>query len=100
VNTTLASRRELLLQRSQLMRLQLRREGRVVRESLRWQRTAATVVAAPAMRRLAFGMALSVLGAGRAFRIVTTVGRIVLAIQLGRTVLKAVRNRAAAPSSA
>jgi hypothetical protein len=81
----LALDRERLVHRSQLVRMQLRREMRGVRESLHWTRSAATFAAAPMTRRVALGIALSLLGAGRASGIIKVVGRAVLALQVGRT---------------
>jgi hypothetical protein len=91
MKTDLALQREHLVQRSQLMRVQLRREARVMRESLQWTRAAATVAGTPVVRRIALGMALSLLGAGRAARVIKTVGRVVLAVQLARTLLASAR---------
>lgn len=96
----LALRREQLVQRSQLARVQLRREAGALRESLQWTRAAATVARAPAVRRVALGMALSLLGAGRAARIIKVVGRVAIAVQLARTLLGGVRGTRAKPRTA
>ena len=93
MKTELALRREHLVQRSQLARVQLRREARAVRESLQWTRAAATAARTPAVRRVALGMALSLLGAGRAARIIKVVGRVLIAAQLARAVLGGARGR-------
>ena len=58
MNAELARRRdkEHLLARSALCRMQLRRQARSVRESLRWRQLAAAAVAVPATYRVGFGL--------------------------------------------
>ena len=94
---TLAHDKESLLMRSALCRLRLRRDANDVRQALHWKRAASAVAAAPALRRVALGLALSVVGLSRATRLVLVAGRIVLAAKLARALLGHVRSLATRP---
>lgn len=83
----LAREKELLLMRSALCRLQLRRRTNDARASLPWNRAAIAVATAPAIGRLALGIALSVAGIGRTTRMVMLAGRIVLLAKLAGPVI-------------
>ena len=83
----LAREKELLLMRSALCRLQLRRRANDARASLPWNRAAIAVATAPAIGRLALGIALSVAGIGRTTRMVMLAGRIVLLAKLAGPVI-------------
>jgi hypothetical protein len=91
VKADLEMQREKLVRRSHLARLQLRRETRMVGESLHWTRTAATIASTPLARQALFGVALSLLGAARASRLLALAGRAVLALQVGRALFGARR---------
>ena len=90
----LASEKEMLLMRSALCRLRLRRATHNLRDSLHWKRAAVAVAAVPAIRRIAFGLALSLAGFGRTARMVMLAGRIVLFAKLARSVIDYARHRA------
>ena len=93
MNTDLAIQRDRLVQRSQLARIQLRREAQMVRESLRWTNAAASVASTPLARRALLGVALSIFGANRAPRLIKFAGFAVLAIQVGRALAGAYSRR-------
>jgi hypothetical protein len=76
-----------LLQRSALYRLRLRRDAHVLRGSLQWRGAAIAAATLMPMRRMAFGMALSFPGLGRAARLMILAGRIVLLAKLARSTL-------------
>jgi len=78
--------KDILLQRSALCRLRLRRQTRALRDSLQWQRVAVAATVAPTVRRIALGVALSFFGLARIARIVVLAGRIVLFVKLARLV--------------
>ena len=88
----LARDREILVHRSQLVRLRLRRETRMLRDSLHWRRAAVAVATAPTARRIALGLVLSLAGAGRTARLVMIAGRIVLLAKLARALFDGVRS--------
>jgi hypothetical protein len=95
----LARRKEILLKRSALCRLRLHRRTHDLRASLPWNGALAAAATSPPMRQLAFGLALSLVGLGRATRLVMLAGRVVLFARLARSVIDLVRkprNRAAA----
>jgi len=79
----LALERELLVARSALGRLRLRRGSQALRDSLSWQGLAVTAAATPPARRLAFDLALSFVGARRAARAIVLASR---ALSLARLV--------------
>ena len=84
---TLAREKEQLLARSTLCRLRLHRQARCVRDSLYWKRALVAVAAAPTTRRVAFGVALSCIGLGRATRMIALAGRIVIYAKLATSVI-------------
>ncbi len=79
----LALERELLVARSALDRLRLRRGSQVLRDSLSWRGVAVTAATTPPARRLAFDLALSFVGVRRATRAVVLASR---ALSLARFV--------------
>jgi hypothetical protein len=81
--------KESLLMRSALLRLRLRRDTHALRNSLPWKRAAIAAAAAPAMRRMAFGIALSFVGVGRIGRALLFAGRVLLVARLARAALDA-----------
>jgi hypothetical protein len=83
--------KQLLVTRSALCRLRLVRESRHLRNSLRWQRVAAAAVRAPAARRVALGLLLSWIGAGRASRFVMLAGHALVFARLAQAAIGYVR---------
>jgi hypothetical protein len=79
----LALERELLVARSALGRLRLRRGSQALRDSLSWQGLAVTAAATPPARRLAFDLALSFVGVRRAASAIVLASR---ALSLARLV--------------
>lgn len=73
--------------RSALCRLQLRRATHDLRSSLHWRRAAA-----PALRPIAFGVVLSLIGLRRAARGVVILGRIVFFAKLARSLVDYARH--------
>jgi hypothetical protein len=94
----LAREKELLLMRSALCRLQLRRRANDARASLPWNRAALAVAAAPTIGRLALGLVLSLAGVGRATRMVMLAGRVVLLAKLAGPVIAYARRAATPPA--
>ena len=84
---TLAGERRALLDRSALCRLQLRREAYVLRNSVTWRRASAAAATAPAVRAIAWSLALSFLGVGRAARMLVFAGRAILLVKVARAAL-------------
>lgn len=78
----LARDKEILVARSTLCRLRLAGQVQDVRDSLRWRRAAMAVAAAPGTRRIAFGVAVALLGLGRAARLITMAARVVVFAKL------------------
>ena len=81
----------LLITRSGLGRLRLRREARAVSESLHPRRAFAAVAATPAAQRIAFALFLAVAGPRRTGRILAVAGRVVFFAGLARAVLAVTR---------
>lgn len=73
--------------RSALCRVRLRRDAIELRGSLRWQRVAASAASVPAVHRVAFGVALALLGLRRTTRVVALAGRATLVVGMVRTAL-------------
>jgi hypothetical protein len=90
----------LLLARSRLCRLQLRRDAQALRDSLHWKRSLIAAASAPATGRIALGLALSFAGLGRAARVVALVGRIALVAKLACSVIGFARKLATPASEA
>jgi hypothetical protein len=97
---SLALEKQVLLDRSALCRLRLRRDTEVLRRSLEWKRAsvAVAIVAAPAARALLWSVALSFLGAGRVTRMLMLAGRVVLVARLARAAIDYARRPVAASS--
>ncbi len=95
----LASEREHLLARSSLCRLRLHRQAHGMRDSLHWKRAAIAIGLAPATRRIAFGVALSLIGFARTRRMVLLAGRVVIYAKLASSIIGGVRTLAAISSS-
>lgn len=82
----LAVEKEMLLMRSALCRLRLRRATHEVRASLDWKRAALGTARSWSVHPVVFGLALSIVGAGRAARWLKLAGRIVILAKLARVV--------------
>ena len=80
-----------LLERSQLARLQLRREARALRDSLHWKRAASAAAFNPVTRRIAVGLVISIIGARRTARVVMFAGRVLIAARLARAIYAGAR---------
>jgi hypothetical protein len=93
------NRKQLLLGRSALCRLQLRRQSQQLRHAMQWQRVAASVVRAPAARRIALGLLLSWIGAGRATRFMMIAGRVIVFARLANSAIAYLRTNASSPSA-
>ena len=93
----LALEKQVLLDRSALCRLRLRRDTHVLRRSLEWKRTsvAVAIVTAPAVRSILWSVALSFLGAGRVTRMMMLAGRVVLVAKIARAAIDYTRRPAA-----
>ena len=92
VHETLSSPKAILVNRSQLGRLRLRREVRAVSDSLRFRRAIVAVAATPAAHRIAFAMFLAIAGPRRTGRVLLLAGRVVFFASLARTLLTFTRN--------
>ena len=90
---TLASQRQYLVERSTLCRLRLRRDAFAVRTAMRWNRMPGALATVPAARTIAWSVALSILGTGRAGRVVLFVSRAILVARLTRAAIVYVRRR-------
>jgi len=73
-----AREKEVLLMRSALCRLRLRRDAAGVRNSLSWRRVAHAAGNSTTVGRIGFGLALSLVGLGRGARLLMLAGRILL----------------------
>ena len=93
----LARDKEILLARSALSRLHLRRDLHSLRESLQWKRAAVAAATSPAARRIALGLAVACLGLSRTARVVAVAGGIVLLAKLAVATVGARHVRFAAP---
>lgn len=91
----LARERESLLARSTLCRLRLHRQARSVRDALYWKRAAIAVAVAPATRRIAFGVALSLAGLSRVTRVMALATRVVIYAKLASSIIGYARSFAA-----
>ena len=89
----LADRRRLLVERSALCRLRLRQDACAVREAVSWKHVPAGLAAAPAVRTIAWSLALSVLGTGRAGRLLLYASRAILVAKLVRAAVGYARAR-------
>ena len=91
---TLASQRQHLVRRSALCRQRLRDDASAVRSAVSWNRVPGALAATPAARTMAWSVAMSVLGAGRAGRVLLFVSRALLVAKLARAAIGYVRGRA------
>ena len=89
----LARDKQALLMRSALCRLRLRRETHLLRSSLRWKNALASAATTPAIRNVAFALALSFVGVGRTTRMLALASRFVFAARLARTGMDYLRGR-------
>jgi hypothetical protein len=96
----LVPEKELLLMRSALCRLRLRRATHDLRSSLPWKRVALAAATAPAVRPIAFGIVLSLVGLRRVARGVVIASRILFFAKLAGSLIdyarRAGRSRACA----
>jgi len=83
----LARDKQLLLARSSLGRLQLRRRTLDLRHSLPWNSAAVVVTAAPALRRVGFGIVASLAGIDRTARCIRLASRVVRIARLAGAVI-------------
>ena len=83
----LVSEKELLLMRSALCRLRLRRATHDLRSSLPWKRVTLAAATAPALRPIAFGVMLSLVGLRRVARGVIIASRIVFFAKLAGSLI-------------
>ena len=90
----LARQREHLVERSALCRLRLRRDAFAVRSAVSWNGLPVALAAVPAARTIAWSAAISLLGAGRAGRVLLFVSRALLVAKLARAALGYARGRA------
>ena len=86
----------LLLERSASCRAALQSEMRVLHESLRWPRVVAAAATSPPLRRIAVGLAISLVGTGRVGRLVALAGRALLFAQIARAALRFARAHSSA----
>ena len=93
----LALERELLVARSALNRLRLRRGTQVLRDSLSWRGVAASAATTPPARRLAFDVALSFVGVRRAARAIVLASRALSLARLVRALADPTRLAAGRP---
>lgn len=89
-----AGEREILLARSAQCRMRLRGEARDLRDSLQWKRALVAAATTPSAHRIAFGLALSLAGLGRATRVVMLAGRVVLFARLAGSAIGLARRLA------
>ena len=83
----LAREKQILLTRSALCRLRLRRETHMLRAEATWKRAFAATVAAPQMRQAAFGLAISLAGVGRTARLLVLATRVLFVARLARVAI-------------
>lgn len=93
----LALERELLVARSALGRLRLRRGSQELRDSLSWQGLAVTAAATPQAQRLAFDLAVSFVGVRRAARAIVLASRALSLARLVRALADPMRFAARRP---
>jgi hypothetical protein len=92
-----AGEKEILLARTAQCRMRLHGEAQDLRDSLNWKRAVIAAATAPSARRIAFGLALSLAGLGRATRMVMFAGRVVLFARIAGSAIDLAR-RLAGPS--
>ena len=89
----LASQRQHLVERSALCRLRLRQDASDVRGAMSWNRVPVALAVTPAARTMAWSLAMSLLGTGRAGRVLLFAGRALLVARLAHAALGYVRER-------
>lgn len=92
----LASRRRHLVERSAACRLRLRNDAFAVRDAASWKLAPAALAAAPAARAMAWSLALSLLGTGRAGRTLRFASRAILVAKLAHAAIGYARGRSPA----
>jgi hypothetical protein len=93
----LALRKEVLVARSGLYRLRVRRDVAAIRDGLSFSRAGAAVAGSGPGRELALGLLVSGLGGGRVARILATAGRVLVIARLALAAYRLVRSKARAP---
>jgi hypothetical protein len=83
----LAVDKQMLVTRSALCRLRLRRSSHELRVTLDWKRVTVAAASASVMRPIAFGLALSFVGAGRAARVLKVAAGAIVLAKLARFVI-------------
>jgi len=91
----LALERQLLLTRSALCRLRLRRATHELRVTLDWKRASVAAASVTAIRPIAFGLALWFIGAGRTGRVLKFAARVIVLAKLARFLTGVRRSRRA-----
>jgi hypothetical protein len=94
----LAGEKRLLLARSSLNRLQLRRSAENLRGSLPWSSAKVVTFATPGLRRIAFDVVSSMVGLGRTALLVRTAGRVVRFSRIAAVVIAYFRSDRAGPA--
>ena len=84
---TLAGQRQSLVERSALCRLRLRRDAVAVRAAVSWNRVPEVLAAVPATRTIAWSVVFSLLGAGRAARVLMFASRALLVAKVASAAL-------------
>jgi hypothetical protein len=92
----LAIRRQELVERSALCRIRLHDDACAVRAAVSWKQVPVALAAAPAMRTMAWSLALSLLGTGRAGRILLYASRALLVVKVARAAIGYARGRSTA----
>ena len=93
----LAREKEILLMRSALCRLRLRREIHMLRAEASWKRALVISAATPAVREVAFGLAVSLVGIRRSARLLMLATRVVFIAKLARAAIGLARRAANPP---
>ena len=91
---TLAAEKRYLVERSALCRLRLRRDVFAVRGAVGWKRMPAALATTPAVRTMVGSLALSLLGTGRAGRVLLFASRALLVAKLARATFGYAHDRA------
>lgn len=92
----LAIRRRELVERSALCRVRLHEDACAVREAVSWKQVPVALSAAPALRTMAWSLALSLLGTGRAGRFLRFATRAILVAKVARAAIGYARGRSSA----
>ena len=93
---SLAREREHLVERSALCRRRLHEDACAVRSAVSWKHLPVALAAAPAARTMAWSLALSVLGTGRAGRMLAFASRALRVVKLARAAIGYARSRSSA----